>query len=84
MDVDDPSASWVSGYVRELELAELAGPIDAYEEVAEGLFGRQLVSTRAGRSAWVYHYTREISRDACKRIDRWQGRRIDINDPGQL
>ena len=84
VDVDDPLAGWIVGYVREVQLKELEGPLDSYEGVAEGLFRRRIVNTKAGRQAWVYVYARELFNATRNQIERWEGRRIDYRDPDQL
>ncbi|MDR3636211.1 MAG: gamma-glutamylcyclotransferase [Isosphaeraceae bacterium] len=56
VDLNDPSARWVKGYVRYTDLDELGGRLDAYEGVGEGLYRRVAATTRAGRRAWVYVY----------------------------
>jgi len=84
VEVDDPVAGWVSGYVREVELAVLEGPLDAYEETAGGLFRRVQVNTRAGLRVWVYVYGGVIPPERRTPIDRWRGRRVDASVPEEL
>ena len=40
VDLDDPCAGWVEGYVRPVTIEELEGPLDRYEDVSRGLFRR--------------------------------------------
>ena len=47
-DLDDPEAGWVVGFVRETNLDELAGDLDTYEGVAEGLFIRRRIPHKVG------------------------------------
>jgi len=70
-----PGLGWVEGYVRPVSEGELAGRLDLYEGVAEGLYRRQVVTTRVGRAAWVYSYARPLPADARGPLDRWSGRR---------
>ena len=84
VDVDDPSAGWIIGYVREVQTEELEGPLDSYEAVTEGLFRRRIVNTKAGRQARVYVDAGEIPNAARNQIERWEGRRVDSRDPDQL
>lgn len=60
LDLDDPSAGWVKGYVRRADLGELRGRLDAYEGVDEGLYRRVATTTRAGRRVWVYVYAHPL------------------------
>ena len=84
VDVEDPSADWIAGYVRAVQTEELEGPLDSYEGVAEGLFRRLIVNTKAGRQVWVYVYAGERPVATFNRIERWEGRRVDSRDPNQL
>lgn len=72
VEVDDPEAGWVEGYVRPVDAATLAGMLDRYEGVAEGLYRRVAVTTRAGRSAWVYVYARPLPPSARGPLPRWE------------
>lgn len=56
VDPGHAAAPWVEGHVRTVTAAELEGPLDAYEGVADELFRRVVVPTRAGRQVWVYVY----------------------------
>jgi gamma-glutamylcyclotransferase (GGCT)/AIG2-like uncharacterized protein YtfP len=73
VDVDDPSAGWVEGFARSVELAELEGPIDRWEGVADGAYRRVETTTRNGQRAWVYVYSRPLPPDADGPLDRWRG-----------
>ena len=75
VDVDDPTADWVEGYTRPILPEALAGPLDDYEGVAEGLYRRVAVTTHAGQRAWVYVYARPIPASARGPLVRWEGRR---------
>jgi gamma-glutamylcyclotransferase (GGCT)/AIG2-like uncharacterized protein YtfP len=75
VDVDDPAAGWVEGYVRLVDPEALAGPLDDYEGVAEGRYRRVAVTTHAGRRAWVYVYARPVPSAAPGPLVRWEGRR---------
>jgi gamma-glutamylcyclotransferase (GGCT)/AIG2-like uncharacterized protein YtfP len=71
VDLDDLSAGWVLGYVRPVDMAELQGPLDTYEEVEKGLFRRAQTTTRAGLVAWVYVFSGPLPLDARGPIERW-------------
>jgi gamma-glutamylcyclotransferase (GGCT)/AIG2-like uncharacterized protein YtfP len=75
VDLDDPAAGWVEGYVRAVDLAELEGPLDAWEEVENGLYRRQQTTTRYGRRVWVYLYTQPLPPDARGPLAHWHGAR---------
>jgi gamma-glutamylcyclotransferase (GGCT)/AIG2-like uncharacterized protein YtfP len=75
VDLDDPRAGWIRGYVREVTLAQLSGPLDEYEGVREGPYRRTLTTTRADRQAWVYVYARPLPTDARGPIEEWNGPR---------
>jgi gamma-glutamylcyclotransferase (GGCT)/AIG2-like uncharacterized protein YtfP len=82
VDCDDPSAGWVEGYVREIDLDELTGHLDEYEQVAEGQYRRVLMTTRAGRQVWAYVYARPIPATALGPLTRWEGYRSSFpSDP---
>jgi gamma-glutamylcyclotransferase (GGCT)/AIG2-like uncharacterized protein YtfP len=72
VDVDDPSAGWVLGYVRPVTPDELEGPLDRYEEVGRGLFRRIRTTTRDNRSVWIYLYSRPVPPEARGPLDRWR------------
>jgi gamma-glutamylcyclotransferase (GGCT)/AIG2-like uncharacterized protein YtfP len=76
VDLDDPSAGWVEGYVRAVDPAALAGPLDAYEGVADGPYRRMPTTTRAGRQVWVYVHGGPLPPGARGPIARWEGRRV--------
>lgn len=75
VDLGAPGADWVEGYVRPVAMDELAGPLDEYEGVAEGLYRRVEARTRAGREAWVYIPARPLPPGAVGPIARWDGPR---------
>jgi gamma-glutamylcyclotransferase (GGCT)/AIG2-like uncharacterized protein YtfP len=74
VDCGDATAGWVEGYVREIGKEDLAGPIDHYEGVSEGLYQRAETTTEAGRRVWVYVYSRPLPPDAPGPLERWEGR----------
>jgi gamma-glutamylcyclotransferase (GGCT)/AIG2-like uncharacterized protein YtfP len=78
IDAGDPDAGWVEGHVRPVEGHELVGFLDPYEGVAEGLFRRVAVTTRAGRDAWVYVFAQAVPPSARGPLARWEGPRGDI------
>jgi gamma-glutamylcyclotransferase (GGCT)/AIG2-like uncharacterized protein YtfP len=75
VDCDDPTADWVEGYVREVGRYELAGSLDYYEGVAQGLYRRVETTTRGGRRVWVYVYARPLPPEARGPLTRWDGPR---------
>ena len=79
--IDEPEAGWVEGYVRAVDQAELAGRLDEYEGVAEGLYRRVATTTRGGRHVWVYVYARPLPPRARGPITRWDGPRASGHRP---
>ena len=75
MDLGDPSAGWVEGFVRPVGEAELRDWLDPYEGVREGLYRRSIAETRAGRVAWVYVYDRPLPTESRGPLVRWDGPR---------
>jgi gamma-glutamylcyclotransferase (GGCT)/AIG2-like uncharacterized protein YtfP len=73
VDLDDPSASWVEGFVRPVDVLELQERLDPYEGVDEGLYRRERAVTRSGRLVWVYVYARSLPEGARGPFDRWEG-----------
>ena len=63
VDLDDPCAGWVEGYVRPVTIEELEGPLDRYEDVSRGLFRRVRATTRDNRGVWLYLYARPVPLD---------------------
>jgi len=59
IDLDDPSAGWVEGYVRAVEPAELER-YDVWEDVEAGLYRRALTTTRCNKRVWIYVYARPL------------------------
>jgi gamma-glutamylcyclotransferase (GGCT)/AIG2-like uncharacterized protein YtfP len=72
IDLDEPDAGWVPGYVRSVERDELEGPLDRYEGVHIGLYRRVRTTTRDNRRVWVYVYGRPLPADARGPLGRWQ------------
>lgn len=75
IDLDDPAAGWVEGFVRPVDLRELETRFDPWEEVAEGLYRRVETRTRDSCRAWVYVYNRPLPPGARGPLNRWEGRR---------
>jgi indolepyruvate decarboxylase len=75
VDLDDPAAGWVEGFVRAVDRAELQGPLDTFEQVDEGLYRRVETITRNDRRVWVYLYARPVPAGATGPLNRWSGRR---------
>jgi indolepyruvate decarboxylase len=74
VDLDDPTAEWVEGFVRAVDRAELEGPLDAFEQVDEGLYRRVETLTRNEQRVWVYVYARPVQAGAIGPLNRWSGR----------
>jgi gamma-glutamylcyclotransferase (GGCT)/AIG2-like uncharacterized protein YtfP len=73
IDLDDSDAGWVLGYVRPVEMEELEGPLDTYEEVSgAGLFRRVQTTTRSHRVVWLYVFSRPLPPYARGPIERWR------------
>ena len=82
VDLDASDAGWVVGYVRPVEMEELEGPLDIYEEVSgAGLFRRVQTTTRAHRVVWLYIFSRPLPLYAWGPIERWQRRRASLGHP---
>lgn len=75
VDLDDPGAGWVEGFVRPVELRELETRLDPWEEVDRGLYRRTRTLTQSRCPVWVYVYNRPLPPDARGPLDRWDGRR---------
>jgi gamma-glutamylcyclotransferase (GGCT)/AIG2-like uncharacterized protein YtfP len=75
VDLDDPTAGWVEGFVRAVDRAELEGPLDTFEQVDEGDYRRVEALTRNEMRVWVYVYARPVPIDAIGPLIRWSGRR---------
>lgn len=75
VNLDDPGAGWVEGFVRPVDELELRDRLDVYEGVAEGLYRRSAVLTASDRVAWVYVYARPLPWDARGPLARWDGPR---------
>jgi gamma-glutamylcyclotransferase (GGCT)/AIG2-like uncharacterized protein YtfP len=75
IDLDDPEAGWVEGFVRPVDRAELETRLDPWEEVDRGLYRRARTVTRASCCVWVYVYNRPLPPGARGPVDRWEGHR---------
>jgi gamma-glutamylcyclotransferase (GGCT)/AIG2-like uncharacterized protein YtfP len=73
VDIDDPAAAWVEGFVRAVSWDVLSNQLDAYEGVDEGLFRRVQATARSGRRVWVYVYARSLPPTARGPLIRWDG-----------
>lgn len=71
VDLEDPTADWVEGYVRPVTADELENQLDVYEAVADGLYERVETTTRHGRRVWVYIYAHTLPARARGPITRW-------------
>jgi len=72
IDLNEPAAGWVEGYVRAVEQHELEGPLDLWEDVKGGLYRRTLTMTRNNHRAWVYVYNRPLPSHAHGPLLRWR------------
>jgi gamma-glutamylcyclotransferase (GGCT)/AIG2-like uncharacterized protein YtfP len=75
VDLDDPAAGWVEGFVRATDLDELVYRLDPWEDVAGGLYRRVEATTRSNARVWVYVYDRPLPPQARGPLPRWDGRR---------
>jgi gamma-glutamylcyclotransferase (GGCT)/AIG2-like uncharacterized protein YtfP len=75
VDLDDPTAEWVEGFVRAVDRAELEGPFDTWEQVDQGLYHRVETLTRNDRRVWVYVYAQPLPAGAVGPLIRWSGQR---------
>ncbi len=73
VDVGDPAAGWVEGYVRSGVSTEMMRQLDAYEETDSGLYRRVGTMSRSGNAVWVYVYSGPLPREARGPLDRWEG-----------
>jgi gamma-glutamylcyclotransferase (GGCT)/AIG2-like uncharacterized protein YtfP len=73
VDLDNPTAGWIEGFVRVVDILELVGRLDPYEGVDEGLYRRERVTTRSGVRAWIYVYNRPLPGGARGPLARWEG-----------
>jgi gamma-glutamylcyclotransferase (GGCT)/AIG2-like uncharacterized protein YtfP len=73
VDLDDPGAGWVDGFVRPVDREELETRLDPWEEVDGGLYSRVETVTRASRRVWVYVYNRPLPPQARGPLARWDG-----------
>lgn len=64
VDLDDPSAPWIEGFVRPVGRSELIEVLDVYEGIDEGPFARRAATSRAGRRVWVYVHSRALPASA--------------------
>jgi gamma-glutamylcyclotransferase (GGCT)/AIG2-like uncharacterized protein YtfP len=71
IDLDDPAAGWVEGYVRSVEQTDLARH-DIWEEVENGLYCRVETTTRNHKRVWVYVYARPLPAHARGPAARWR------------
>jgi gamma-glutamylcyclotransferase (GGCT)/AIG2-like uncharacterized protein YtfP len=71
IDLDDPAAGWVEGYVRSVEQADLDAA-DGWEDVESGLYRRALTTTRNNNRVWVYVYARPLPAHASGPRPRWR------------
>ncbi len=47
IDLDDPEAGWIEGFVRPVDLQELVARLDPWEEVDRGVYRRTRTVTRS-------------------------------------
>jgi len=73
VDLDDPTANWVSGFVKAVDAAELERH-DRWEDVESGLYRRTQTTTRNNEIVWVYVYAQPLPASAVGPLDRWRSR----------
>lgn len=71
VDLGDPAAGWVEGFVRPVDADELRDRLDPYEGVDEGLYRREAAVTESGEAVWVYVYARPLPPGAVGPLARW-------------
>src|SRR5690349_12358557 len=82
VDLDDPGAGWVDGFVRPVDRDELEDRLDPWEEVDRGLYRRVEATTRKHCRVWVYVYNRPLPPHARGPLGRWDGaRRARLSSP---
>ncbi len=77
VDWDDPTADWVEGHIRPVDLQELLDVLDPYEGTDSGLFRRLTVTTLGGFEVWIYVFPHPLPAGAVGPIRRWNGSRVD-------
>jgi gamma-glutamylcyclotransferase (GGCT)/AIG2-like uncharacterized protein YtfP len=75
VDLDDPEAGWVEGFIRPVDIEELETRLDPWEGVDQGLYRRAETTTRSSCRVWVYVYNRPLPPMARGPLARWDGRR---------
>ena len=75
IDLGDPEAGWVEGFVRPVDREELEHRLDPWEDVEHGLYRRVEATTRNNSRVWVYVYDRPLPPQARGPLLRWDGRR---------
>ncbi len=75
VDLNDPAAGWVEGFVRPVGAGELESCLDPWEGVGEGLYRRVETTTRGSCRVWVYVYNRPVPAEARGPLVRWNGPR---------
>jgi gamma-glutamylcyclotransferase (GGCT)/AIG2-like uncharacterized protein YtfP len=73
IDLDDPGAGWVEGFVRPVDQPELEQRLDPYEGVDQGPYRRTWTTTRNQHRAWVYVYDGRLPPNARGPLARWEG-----------
>jgi gamma-glutamylcyclotransferase (GGCT)/AIG2-like uncharacterized protein YtfP len=73
IDLDDPTAGWVLGFVGPVEPLELERH-DRWEDVDKGLYRRVETTTRRKDRVWVYVYGPPLPVNARGPLTRWQAR----------
>jgi gamma-glutamylcyclotransferase (GGCT)/AIG2-like uncharacterized protein YtfP len=72
IDLDDPGAGWVEGFVRPVDSQELKQRLDPYEAVDQGPYRRAWTTTRNQHRAWVYVYDGRLPPHARGPLARWE------------
>jgi gamma-glutamylcyclotransferase (GGCT)/AIG2-like uncharacterized protein YtfP len=75
VDLDDPTAGWVEGFVGLVDPDVLVNELDPYEGVDQGLYVRVRTETESGTRVWIYVYSRPLPRHARGPLTRWNGHR---------
>jgi gamma-glutamylcyclotransferase (GGCT)/AIG2-like uncharacterized protein YtfP len=72
VNIDDPTAPWIEGFVSPITEHELIHRLDPYEAVDDGLYQRVMTTSRNNVRVWVYIYARPLPSNA-RPIEVWSG-----------
>jgi gamma-glutamylcyclotransferase (GGCT)/AIG2-like uncharacterized protein YtfP len=73
IDLEDPAAGWVEGYIRRVSTADLER-YDQYEDVERGPYQRVETTTRNKLRAWIYVHGGPLPPQASGPLLKWTAR----------